>query len=113
MNKEEFYSSMDELAAELYEKYVNELSAFAEKGISKLYDEGHADVSTDVDSYILSRGSELKRKLHEDVDKVERKANSLSSGYDRNSLGVSQEKLKLSFASIYESAKRKIESLLS
>ena len=112
MNKEEFYSSMDELAAELYEKYVNELSAFADKGISKLYDDGHADVSNDVNNYILSRGSELKRKLQEDVDRVEKRADSLNSGYDKHSLGVSQEKLKLSFASIYEGAKRKIESLL-
>ena len=36
MNKEEFYNKMDDLAAELYEQYVNELSRYSESIINEL-----------------------------------------------------------------------------
>ena len=112
MDKEHFYNRMDDLAAELYEKYVNELNEYAENVLVEMYQQGHEDIAKEVNTYIASRSEELRKRLKEDVDVVERKSNVLSQRYDDTNLNISQDKLKFSFKSIYDAAREKIKSFL-
>lgn len=112
MNKEEFYNELDDLAAELYEKYINALSNYSESMISEIEESSTHNIKSEVASYIASKSTRLKQKLEKDTKEVKERITS-SGGYNKNFLEKSKQELISSFNGIYNSAKQSIRSILN
>ena len=112
MDKEEFYNKMDDIAAELYEKYVNDLSEYSDSILLELQEQEYSETSLEVDTYIASRSEELRKRLNREIQDFHEKSSSMKQNHDERNLVISIEKLKLSFKNLYESARGKIKSLI-
>ena len=104
---------MDDLAAELYEQYVNELSRYSESIINELSENTSNDVQNEVNTYIASRSQELKKRLEKDIRMVEKKVNESSFQYNSETLDKAKDKLQFSFKNIYQSAAQTIRSIIN